>query len=290
MRTRIFVKSAVTAVTALATLAALAGCGSSGTPGSQTLANAATKTAAAHTANVTIGLTSDSSPPVSFQGTGGTNFDLRQQHVTATKVVGIPGIPDGSSIELIIQLPLVYAHPLGAAAALALKGLGITQPWLKLDTRTLESLHGINFGPITAAKNVEPTQYLDFLQGATVVTKVGSDQVDGAATTHYRTTVDLNAAVKKTSGDAAVAINRDIASFQSPLIPVEVWIDGQGLVRKLTAALGLKATTSGAAFHAQLTFTFSGFGTPVDTSTPPVAQTADLAPLLSALAGGGKSG
>jgi hypothetical protein len=281
MRTRILVAGATVG------FAALSACGSTGTPPAQTLAAAASKTAASHTANVTIGLTSDSTPPVSFQGSGGTNFDLRQQHVTATKVVGIPGIPDGSSIELIIQLPVVYAHPLGAAAALALKGLGITQPWLKLDTRTLESLHGLNFGPITAAKNVEPTQYLDFMQGATVVTKVGGEKVDGVATTHYKATADLNQAVKKISGNAAVAINRDIASFQSPLIPIEVWLDGQGLVRKLTATLGLKATTSGAAFHAQLTFDFSGFGTAVDTNVPPAGQTADLAPLLSALAGGG---
>lgn len=271
-------------------LATLSACGSSGPSGTQTLATAATKTSATHTANITIGLTSDSKPPVSFQGSGGTNFDVRQQHVTATNVVGIPGIPDGSSIELIIQLPVVYAHPLGAAAALALKGVGITQPWLKLDTRTLESLHGLNFGPITAAKNVEPTQYLDFLLGATVVTKIGSEKVDGVAATHYKATVDLNEAVKKTTGNAAVVINRDIASFQSPLIPVDVWIDGDGLVRKLSAALGLKATTSGAAFHAQLTFDFSGFGTAVDTNVPPAGQTADLAPLLSALAGGGSGG
>ncbi len=184
----------------------------------------------------------------------------------------------------------MYAHPVGAAAALALKGVGITQPWLKLDTRTLESLHGLNFGPITAAKNVEPTQYLDFLQGATVVTKIGGEKVDGVTATHYQATVDLNEAVKKTTGNAAVVINRDIAGFQSPLIPVDVWIDGQGLVRKLSAALGLKATTSGAAFHAQLTFDFSGFGTAVDTNAPPAGQTADLAPLLSALAGGGGGG
>lgn len=287
MRTKIFVAGAVFGLAGLGGLTGLAGCSSSGgIPPAQAIANAATKTAATHTAKITIGLTSDSTPPVSFQGSGGTNFDVRQQHVTATNVVGIPGIPDGSSIELIIQLPVVYAHPVGSAAALALKGLGITQPWLKLDTRTLESLHGINFGAIAAAKNVEPTQYLDFLQGATAVTKVGAETLTGVATTDYKATVDLNQAVKKISGNAAVALNRDIASFQSPLVPIEVWLDGQGLVRKLTASLALKATTNGPAFHAQLTFELSGFGTPVDTNVPPPGQTADLAPLLKGLAGG----
>jgi hypothetical protein len=281
MRTRLCV--------ALASLAiALAACGGGGSSAAQTVANAATKTAASHTANLTISFSSDGTPPVTLKASGGTDFVARQQHVTATNVVGVPGIPDGLSIELIVQSPLIYAHPLGPVPAL--KGAGITQPWLKLDIRTLESLHGLNFGPITAAGTVEPTQYLDFLQGATAVTKVGTESVGGQTTTHYKATADLNAAVKKVSGQAAVTLNKDIASLQSPLVPMEVWIDGQGLIRKLTAALSINKTSTAAAYHAQLVFDLSGFGAAVQTAAPAANQTADLAPLLGALAGGATSG
>jgi hypothetical protein len=277
-------KSTVAAVGALTAVVLVGACGASGTSAAQSVINTSAATSALHTANITLSLTSDGTPPVTFSGTGGAVFASRQQHVTA-KLVGVPGIPDGSNAELILQLPQVYVHPLGAAAAAVKQNLNITQPWLQLDLRTLASIHGIDFGTISAAQAVEPTQYLDFLLGTTAAAKVASEQVGGVSTTHYNATVDLSQAVKKVSGDAAVTLNRDIASFQSAIVPVNVWIDGKGLLRKLTVTLTLKPATGKPPVHDNVSVEFSAFGASVDTTAPAPAQTSDLGPLLRSLGG-----
>jgi hypothetical protein len=280
-------KTTVAAVSVLVTAAMLSACGSGGTSATQTVINATTSTLAQQSANLTVSLTSDSNPPSSFSGSGGTVFTSRQQHVTA-KLVGVPGIPDGSSAELILQLPQVYVHPLGAAAAAVMNTLKISQPWLQLDIRTLASIHGVDFGSIAAAQAVEPTQYLDFLRGTTSATKIGTETVGGTSTTHYKVTVDLNQAVTKVSGDPAVTLNRDIGTFQSAVIPVDVWIDAKGLVRQLTLTLTNKPASAGAApVHDNVSVQFSSFGASVNTSAPPSSQTSDLGPILRALAGTG---
>jgi hypothetical protein len=65
-----------------------------------------------------------------------------------------------------------------------------------------------------------------------------------------------------------------VAQLGVRTLPVDVWLDARGLVRRLHLVIGAEKTTIPAAMD--LTVDFSAFGTPVDAAPPPDAQTLDV--------------
>jgi hypothetical protein len=116
------------------------------------------------------------------------------------------------------------------------------------------------------------------------VTKVGTETVDGAATTHYRVTVPPQTFA--TSGMIA-----------GKPVPVDVWIDAQHRVRqeKLSVVLtadGSSASASGSArktLGMTMTLHLSDFGTPVRVSAPPAGQVTDATQRLADAAKSGST-
>jgi hypothetical protein len=111
------------------------------------------------------------------------------------------------------------------------------------------------------------------------VTKVGTESVRGAPTTHYRADVDFAKAAAKRGLPAA-----DITALEKALgtntLPVDLWIDGQGAARRLQYHVPLPkvSTTSAAGQSGELTETLDlyDFGVPVAVSPPPASQVAEL--------------
>src|SRR5579859_6265119 len=126
---------------AFAALAAVTACGG-GTSTSQTVSDAATKTINQHSASLTLAITTDASgKPVTSTGSGAIDLTTSQGRLTL-KLYGVPGIPDGASAEAILQLPVVYAHVLGAAAA----SLPFHTPWIRIDLRAAANIPGLDLG------------------------------------------------------------------------------------------------------------------------------------------------
>lgn len=146
------------------------------------------------------------------------------------------------------------------------------KPWVKIDLNKLGSLKGVDVTTLLqSAGQQDPTQALQLLQSVGNVKEVGSEQVDGVDTTHYSGTIDPQKVAEK-SGITGLAPVLAASGAQS--IPIDVWVDGDGYVRKFQESV--KGTNATVLIAAQL----SDFGATVDVTPPPADQTTDLAALL----------
>jgi len=139
--------------------------------------------------------------------------------------------------------------------------------WLKLDLEKAMKPLGLDFAALSSQS---PTDALTRLRAAGSVTKVGPATVDGVATTHYSVILDLDRVAKLTKGLQNVSYG-----------PVEVWVDEQGLVRRmhLTSVQGDSAGTPQAVL--EMTMTLSNYGEPVTVTPPADSSTVDLTDLAT---------
>lgn len=174
-------------------------------------------------------------------------------------------------------------------------GLG-GKTWLKVDVNQVGQSVGVDFNSLSQGSSGDPTQSLQLLQGAGAdIVEVGKEQVRGEAVTHYRGTLDLNKAATAAPPEQQQNYQKLAQLYAQPL-PVDIWIDGDSRVRKLTSALDLAkinlppqatAAASEAAAAAKPTGTLTyttelfDFGTPVSVTVPPADQVIDLAQLTA---------
>jgi hypothetical protein len=122
----------------------------------------------------------------------------------------------------------------------------------------------------------DPGAMLDALRGVSGdVEEVGREQVRGVDTTRYATTVDLRRALDDASPAERERLRAQLDVFGSDEMPVEVWVDDDGLARRLDMHLDglLPAQSDGSAV---MTMEFYDYGEPVDISTPPAGETVPL--------------
>jgi hypothetical protein len=153
--------------------------------------------------------------------------------------------------------------------------------WTKLDLETLAP----SLGPL--AGNPNPMQAFDQLRrpGADVV-EVGEEEVRGTKTTHYRTVLDLTASIDQLGGgldDQAEPLRQQLAA-----VPVEVWLDDDGRIRRQRTTLDLSLPGITGATDTKVTTTVEAFdyGKPVTIEVPKPEDVADAGlPGLGSLLG-----
>ncbi|CAM5466844.1 hypothetical protein [Streptomyces griseomycini] len=141
----------------------------------------------------------------------------------------------------------------------------------------------IDLGKVAEKQGVNPQQIGDPAQSAAYakaitdkdVTEVGTEKVDGVDTTRYKVTVD----VAELPGGAQ--LRRQIG----PTLPMEVWLDDQGRLRRQQVDMTVKASAAGGQpeggtapqqVKVSTLMEFSDFGTEVDAEAPPAQQVADM--------------
>ncbi len=162
---------------------------------------------------------------------------------------------------------------------------GSTQ-WIKIDFAKLNpSLADIS---TLSSSRSDPTQALEYLRGMGAVEKIGTDRIDGTATTHYRGTVDLNKAVANAPTSSRATLRSLANQFEqlsgSASFPEDVWIDSEQRVRRMEFALRLSDPKAGT-LRMLMRMDLSDFGVDVDVEPPPADQVTDI----SELAGNGTS-
>jgi hypothetical protein len=142
--------------------------------------------------------------------------------------------------------------------------------WLKLDYgKTLSSL-GISTSALASSS---PADTLEQLQASGKVTKDGPATIEGVATTHYTAILDPSRAAKVKK---ALHVTVDYG-------PVEVWVDGQGLVRRLQMSWQQEASSAAPESTMSMTMTFSDYGEPVHVTVPPESAVYDATGLATQL-------
>jgi hypothetical protein len=149
--------------------------------------------------------------------------------------------------------------------------------WVKVDLKQAAKAANVDLSSLLSA-NPTPGGALAYLQGSTAIKKLGSEQVGGVPTTHYRVVVDLQQAADHASGSDKDALEQAIKAAGTTTLPVEVWVDPQDYVRKIE----YKSQASGQS--ADLTMEMHDFGSPVPIKAPATNEVVDL---LQALGGGG---
>jgi hypothetical protein len=113
---------------------------------------------------------------------------------------------------------------------------------------------------------------LVWLEGASDdVAVVGSEPIDGAGTTHYQGHVDLtkiaaNGGASSSQVDAAKQLGLDS-------MPLDVWLDADGLPRRILIDTTFAVSGQQATFHMQVDM--SDYGAPVDVALPPAGDIRD---------------
>jgi hypothetical protein len=79
----------------------------------------------------------------------------------------------------------------------------------------------------------DPSQMLQYLRATSSVNEIGKDTVRGVDTTHYSARLQLDKVADRVSAEAAQALKQATKTLGTKEIPMDVWVDGGGLVRRV---------------------------------------------------------
>jgi hypothetical protein len=137
-------------------------------------------------------------------------------------------------------------------------------------------------GGLGAGASMSPTQQLEALESASdEVVKGGNEQVGGVATTHYRAVIDIDKAIDQIGGDAGQLgelMKRAMESMGNPT--VDVWIDGEGLLRRETSTM-----TMGPLGTMNMTIDFADYGISPNIEVPPESEVFDMTSMMDGMLG-----
>lgn len=178
--------------------------------------------------------------------------------------VDLRGVP--VPIDSIIAGNVLYLR----SSAFSQLGLSGDKQWVKLDLGQLARQRGLDLSSLT---NTSPTpdSALSYLRGTSKVQELGSEKVGNVDTTHYRARVDLERAAARSKGSERESLRRLIRTTGTRKIPIDVWVDGKGYIRRLQYA-----QPAGGGRAVKLTMNLHDFGAPVSIHPPPADSVTDL--------------
>ena len=259
-----------------------AGCGGGSTSSALSLdpvAAAATKTQDAGAAKIRLNMAfTGHGKTVKLRASGAMDGTSTEMTFKLGSLLGLSGLPSaaksklshGSMQEIALEqdgdyvvymkIPFLASHLPGG------------QPWIKLDISKLGKSAGVDLGKLMSGSQLQPTDLLSALKAdGAKVHELGSATIDGAATTHYRVTVNLAKALKS-KGLTSPLLNRAAAQVKS--INENVWIGNDGLVRRVAFVYGMPQGGS-----SRMTMDLYDYGTHVDIAAPPSDQVFDMTQL-----------
>jgi hypothetical protein len=270
----------VLAVVAIAAFPAVAvACGGSDalSPG-DAVAAAPAKTAEAgsYRADFTIRMSGIGAEPVTMTGEG--EFDAEAQVGRMTFDMSDLGAAEGADLgeaEMIFEQLVVYMKfPFLQQVRPGMK------PWLKFDLQKLGEQEGIDLGGLEQLNQSDPSQALAYLKAASGdIEEVGTEEIRGVETTHYELTVDLRKVVEQAPGQKE-NVERVIEQSGIEKVPTQVWIDGDGQVRRMELLYEGMRFGQDQTGDMAMTMELFDFGVEVDVEPPPADQVTDVSELL----------
>jgi len=262
-------------------LVALTGCGSSSSGSAlDPVAKAADVTASAKSFDLTMsGNVSAGGLSFALQGNGAFDETNKVGNFNFS-IPNFPGSSGGLSFKELFNNYVIYiGFPNGLPGGARLPG---GKPWIKIDLQKALASKGINLGQLSGLAGNDPSQYLSYLRSTGQVKKIGTETVQGVSTTHYHAIINLQQVAKKLgqlSPAAKTGFQGLLKTTGSFNIPVDVWIDGNNMVRQERVSYG--SSTGTTPFNLTLTLDLSNFGTPVSVTPPPASQVFDATSLAT---------
>lgn len=236
----------------------------------QAVLQAGSKTQSAESARISF-TAKITGGPASGTMTGEGEFSGRQGRMSMD-MSGLGGGQLDGRMEMVFD-ELVFYMRFPSQIAQTLPG---GKEWIKFDLAELGKSEGIDFEQLMQLSGTDPSQSLDLLRAAgSDFAAVGDEDVRGVSTTHYRGTVDMEKVAEQAPAEARESYRRIIQLSGQTKIPVDVWIDNEGLTRRIRYEQTLPDQT-----QMELTQELFDFGVDVDVEPPPASQVLDLTDLV----------
>lgn len=235
---------------------------------------------------------SSSALPAPITATGTGRFDRPARSGSIRFNMDLSSIPQASAalgggqlqLQEILSGTTIYIKLPGALAGRIPGASG--KPWFKLDLVKAGAASGIpGIGSLlNNPTSTDPSQLLQYLRATSgSVTSLGTTQVNGITTTGYRAEVNLDkvpdalpAADQAQAKQAIAGIEKSTGLHQ---IPVEVWIDGQNLVRRMQVSFNASLPT-GQNLDIRINADILHYGPQPPPVLPPADQVTDLTSLI----------
>jgi hypothetical protein len=253
------------------------------------LAQAAVSTSAAGSAHMTMTLTMSvpghgdvtiEAEGVSDFATGDSRLTIDQNALFGALGMSGSGTDDDTLVEMRIVDGTAYVH-YPAAMAQFMGG----KSWVSMSGN--DELRGTSSG-IGPFGQADPREYLDYL--ATVssgVDEVGSERIGDLDTTHYHAVIEFDRALDELPDARLEELGIDKQTLTQQLdamrdsvggdLPVDVWIDGDGLLRRLSMDMSFEGQ------HMSMVMDLDEYGVDVAVEAPPADQVTDLSSALGDL-------
>lgn len=227
------------------------------------VAVAAAETAEAESYRSSIAIEYESSQgPVRIAGDGEFQAEPPRGRLVM-EVAEAGGQTDVAGTEIVYDNRVLYMAAPGAAQ-------GPEQRWVAVDLGEDGRL-----GQFGGFDRADPAQALAYLRVADDVKEVGTEEVRDEETTRYRLTVDLREAAER-SPDYRAVIEQGLATGGSAEVPTDVWVDGDGRVRRVRMVYADVATAEGMTADVTVTTELYDFGAEVEIEPPPREQVLNL--------------
>ena len=260
---------------ALVGVALLSACGPQAPSADELVVSSASATQDAGSANMAMEMRmSGGAQEVTINATGAFEFDTGRGAMTMN--MGDLGAQMGmGDIEMRTDGTTIYMKMPAA--------MNPPTPWVKMDLDTMTGVPGM--GQLQQFNNNDPRATMELLRGVADVEELGSEEIRGTATTHYKGMVDLEKAIAEAPPETKKALRQQYQLLGITEVPVDVWVDDEGLLRRQDITMDLsKMDTQGAPAGQVPTSMFMrmelfDFGTDVDVKPPPAGQVTDMADL-----------
>lgn len=155
---------------------------------------------------------------------------------------------------------------LGQAMYMKSAELGTGDTWIKIDLSDPNSLFGL------IGKATDPEAMFKAMQSPEKLELVGTEDVDGVATNHYRITMDPSQYL------AAMEFPAAMADMLPKELVTEMWVDADNLPRTFAQTIEVPSAAGGDATSSTTEGTYSDFGTDVEIEAPPAAEVTEEFP------------
>jgi hypothetical protein len=197
-----------------------------------------------------------------------------------------PDVPDFGDPEL-WRIDVVQD---GTVVYMRLPALGEQLPagksWVWSDAKNAGKLEGggFDFSELQDFAGDDPRELLEFLRAASgEVVTVGTETLRGVVTTHYRATVDLGEYERLVPASEREKLRSTFGEMVEQAdvgeLPVDVWLDRFGLVRKLSMAFSGTPPGATEPAEASMTFELFDYGKAVEVEVPRPEEVVDASVL-----------
>jgi hypothetical protein len=237
----------------------------------QAVAEAGARTQAAESARIAFEATiSGGAANGTISGEG--EFAGRQGRMTMD-MSGLAGGQIAGRMEMIFDELVFYMK----FPAEMMQGIPGGKEWIKFDLSQLGEQGGVDFRQLMQLSGTDPSQSLDLLRAASDdFREIGEEEVRAVPTTHYSGTIDLEKVAEQAPPGAREAYQQLLEASSQTKVPVDVWIDEDGLTRRVRYE---QTMADGSTMN--LTQEYYDFGVEVDVSPPPADEVLDITDLMS---------